>query len=210
MVFVINSYRETELVLLLIKELDRFYPGAKMIVISDGGDPLPSEQITQYSLHYVHGARLHNCDIGAWHTRWLTEALNCDSDTIIKIDPEMEVLGRLSFIPSADVFGRFYCKRIGHDGWLLKGGLVGLSCSAARRIVSSGILDDEKYLAPRFMNTRLSEKYGCPMYSDGTSFHDVVRALRLSLFDHPEIRCDNTRQKAGFNRVNYKFIHPRG
>lgn len=124
MLFVINTFRDEDLVARLLAQLIRHYPSADRLIVPD--EP-----------------RLKNVQTGAWTHRYLSMALNfpepsptnpLSPSTFIKIDPDTCVWKNIK-VPDAAWFGQ-----LSPDRSFVFGGACGFSRKTAQRLVASGLL----------------------------------------------------------------------
>lgn len=128
--FVINVFEDAHLAERLVRQIDQHYPDAARLTIPD--EP-----------------RLKNRQTGEWTHRYLEYALGCESDVIVKLDPDT-CIWRRTTIPTADWFGT-----LTDGGNFIRGGACGFSRSAAEKLVSSGLLLNQGYYNyPRYDDFR--------------------------------------------------------
>jgi hypothetical protein len=210
--FYIGVYKDQANAALRLAELKKFYPAASVVSISDGvDDPAYSAQCKSLGVTYILGERLKlPAHAGAWTQRFLTYFLAGTADTIIKIDPDTQVLAPAPApaFPTGDVFGPLL--KPSHKLQRFNGAVQGFTRKAAIRITSSGLLMNAEYADLKYSYQRFSAKYAKPgetVENQPISCQDailwsVVNRLSLTVTDFPEVQIKGRRV------TNPSFIHP--
>ncbi len=131
--FVVNFFREDDaLVEGLAEALQHFYPAAPIVFIGDG---VPASGQLRSRVAVCEAPRLKHLPSGEWTERYLRLGLALVTDFIIKLDPDTMIWRRFLLPEGLDYFGT-----ISNLGAFVRGGAVGFSREAARKLVESGWL----------------------------------------------------------------------
>lgn len=204
--FVTHVYRDHRLARRLVKQIETFYPAAPILVIGDGVPPIggTGEQVTGLSLE-----RLKAVGNGAWTARYLQLALDLTkADVIIKLDPDT-CLWRTFTLPDADWFGT-----PSQDGTFLRGGAMGISRSATRRLLNSKLLlSQSSHTYGRYSDFRLPHEAvdPTPITCQDKIMGDAMRTLGIQGVAWPDVHIlGNPREEADPGDFALTHPHPFG
>lgn len=140
--FFMIVFRNFDLAEASLKELRDHFPGAHVVVRSDGDpDPRYHQLSRRYKVDYRAEDRLFSARHGgAVVQRMLEIFLQQPTTYLFKIDPDTEIHRRFSYLPAESAM--FGTVQGASDYLSIQGGCIGFTREAAERISDSGLLLD--------------------------------------------------------------------
>jgi hypothetical protein len=186
--FALTSYQDADLALKSIAALQRTYPGAAILHLSDLQVRLKLPQFA-----------------GQWTERWMKAALATDADIIVKVDPDTRAYAAAQW-PGEDIFGQ---RAVNGTYWNVKGVLhgaaIGFKRSAVEKIVSSGLLRDVKYTKHPYVTSRDEAE---TISLQDPMVHDIAQRLGLTEGEWDGLAIRTKWDTAPVIDERKTFIHP--
>lgn len=130
--------------------LREHYPGARVILISDGDNDIYEDIASQYAFEYIRGEHLMRlCTVKDYIERMLSALLKGKEKYFLRIDPDTRIWRRLAIVPAfTSVFGTLetMTERLREEICVpanVQGGCIGFTRDAAEEILSSGVINEE-------------------------------------------------------------------
>ncbi|MGZ3606874.1 MAG: hypothetical protein ACXU9J_03025 [Syntrophales bacterium] len=208
--FYIQIYREKEYAFTKVKRLRSFYPEARIIVRSDGGDgaDFPWHRL---NVEFFDEKRLFPFANGGMVVqRMLSIFLERPSEYLIKIDPDTAHHRRLHYLPKCN--GLFGTLQMVDDCVSIQGGFIGISLRAAEEIASSKLLlepclrePDESQGGYFAILRRRAQRVGLTSFDWTLGW--AATHLNLPMTEYNEVSCA---WKIPPNNINgeFAFTHP--
>lgn len=180
--FVINTHEEpVKMVSDLSDALNRFYPGAPITIVPDGrgGRPRLKTRATA----------------GRWISRYLDWGLAPNTDWLVKIDPDAQVLRAITepFTGDVQCAKRTYVLKT-REYFQAQTGVIAYSREAAMKIC-------EASLGARYQNFPGTRDD----YQEEIIIRDICQQLRLKITDRPDFMIGARRNRDGVE--NPSFAH---
>lgn len=219
--FYFSIYKDELYAVRLAYQLNKYFPGVEVIVISDGPYHEPSLKTAEYFNPYlkaVRGKRLKAKSTGGCEfTQRNFEVLLAESDSeiFIKLDPDSYINSRCD-IPEDDWFGHVHYTSIPYLNYqfnFIAGGAMGFSRSAIETIVISNHLLDKKYDAEGGFYDRYKryKKFGDPVGEkdfirrEDWIIGDVCRKLKIEPTPWPDVYCVQDKE---VDDDSFSIVHP--
>lgn len=180
--FVINTHDEpAEQISALSDALAKFYPGAPITIAPDGKGGRPRLKTRAHA--------------GRWISRYLDWGLAPNTDWLVKIDPDAQVLRAITEPFKGDVqcAKKTYVLK-GREYFYPQTGVIAFSGAAARAI-------REQALSPRYQNFPGTRDD----YQEEIIIRDICQQLGLKITDRPDFMIGLRRNRDGVD--NPSFSH---
>ncbi len=198
---VYSDYLQTDWVL---SRLRMFYPGSRIIVISDGDEDIGYRSfISKYNAEVEYTDRLFLAKFGArlLHKR-LELFMRKPSKYLIKIDADTGIHRRLKYIPK--YYPAFGSVRYSAPYVLgnIQGGCVGINLATAQELYES-----KAFLDPNFPIVQWKEdKHRDILICEDVMFSLSLNAAEIYAYDFPEVR--STMQYLPNKKMRHAITHP--
>ncbi len=176
--FCLQVWRDLGLARACLLRLRRHYPGARVVLVTDGDDdPRWPALCARHDAEYVRGERLFEVARGGAIVQRLLELhLRRPTPWLLRIDTDTRVQRRFRALPSgACVFGTLERRTLAHgellDPPLVQGGCLGFTLQAVERLHAEGV-----FLSPRLIDWAAT-------WADTRDARERARGGRVS-FDH--------------------------
>ncbi len=214
--FFLSVYRDHDAANRCLARLRCHFPGARVIVRSDGdADPRHERLVGRYRVDYHADPRLFPIEHGgSIITRMLDLYLHQPSRYLFKIDPDTMVHRRFRYLPTRD--GHFGTLQGGFGFRSIQGGCMGLTLSTARCILASNLLSGDDLKCPQRFRHRSRHWHIAAARAErvGLSSFDwtlgwIASELRIPLFSFREVHS-LWKGSAGNRGLKYAITHPEG
>jgi hypothetical protein len=146
--FCLQVFRDRALARACLESVRRAYPGARVVVVSDGDDdPRWPALAARHAAEYVRGERLYAVERGGLIVaRLLALHLRRPTPWLFRIDTDTRVHRRFRFLPrGACVFGTLERRTWAHheplDPPVVQGGCMGFTLEAVRRLHAARVFE---------------------------------------------------------------------
>jgi hypothetical protein len=212
--FYLPVYRNYDLADACLRRLRTHFPGARVIIRSDGDDdPRYPALAARHGTEYRAEVRLFPIENGgAAIARMLELFLERSSHFLFKIDPDTVVHRRFAFLPAQ--CGLFGTVMNSLGSLAVQGGCLGLTIDAVRRIDQSGLLRHPDLKNPGIRRdesshwrilARRAER--CGLSSFDWTLGWVAAELQIPVFDFPEVHC-TWKTPVDNSDLRYAITHP--
>jgi hypothetical protein len=203
------SYRDEDLVFHLevvssyykitewcIRNIRRCYPGARVVVVSDGdADPRYNEYM-RLGAELEYGEHLYSTgDSGALWRRRFHNFMKRPARFFFRADSDVGFYRRFGALPQTDCIFGSPCVDF------IQGGLMGFTSDAINRLISSGILSEP------WMRECVHVTDKGVMASDDRAICRAAQTLGIPLVDHHEFHCA-WQERVQNSDERYAVIHP--
>lgn len=210
----VQTYQDYDLLVRCLKRLRSVYPQSPIQVISDG-DPNPKylDLANKFDVLYISGERLFVVDRGGdLVQRLFKHFLEQPTDFLIKIDPDTNVIMRLSLLPSPTALGVYGSVIESEDGLrAVQGG-----CMIFPRATAEKMFDSKLFLSDELKPPKLAW-VTAPLLREralakGLSSHDwtvayVARELNIPMIIHPQV-CSSWKVIRLMGMPRARIVHP--
>lgn len=215
-VFVMPVFRDAPVADASLRRLRRHYPGARVVLISDGDPGFPGDaMVRRHRVEYALGENLYGMTHGgALIHRFLSHYMERPARWLVRMDTDARIDRRFAHLP-----GRMGVHGAVNARGNIQGGCIVLTHDAAARLHGSSVFLDPRLTDPggswaRFMRPDLLER---KMRLGTVSYEKVLRwgceAEGIPLLQFPEIwstwkaKPENAKQRANAF-LRRAIVHP--
>ncbi|MBB4659076.1 hypothetical protein [Parvularcula dongshanensis] len=156
LVFFMPVYEDAQVAFRALTRLRRYYPGSRLVVLSDGDDTFPGEAVQRrFGAEYVLGENLYGIEHGGRMVhRILEHYMRAPARYLVRLDSDARIDRRFSWLPEADgLYGK-----VGERSGTVQGGALLLTHGAAAKLYDERTLLSDKLLDPARSWGRYSTK----------------------------------------------------
>lgn len=208
--FYIQTFEDQDFAFHRALQLRRQYPGARILVRSDGGG-CRSKRWGDFGIEFFNEERLFTISNGGMVVQRMLELhLQNPRPYLIKIDPDTLSARRLDHLPGKE--GLFGTLQGPFASRSIQGGFIGITLNAALAIIESRLLLDETLKEPdRSIDPYMLYLKQRANRTGLTSFDTLLgwcaSRLGIEMFDFPEVSCD-WKVSPDNQGLRWAMIHP--